>query len=237
MTNNPVLFDFSEFGVHACGRCTSECFAARMNCPYFEDEEYEILEAIIHSEMVYFVLPNYCDYPCANYFIFSERGQCFFHGRPDLPEVYLNIPKRSIVISSTNQEHFIQALTYQSNKEPEILFLSAKEYGKTSISGDLLTSNLDMTKGNAVRHRFITPAVSQPLPGGSPQWRKKRSGKCFLSIRISSVVSRIYPAAPVRNPVGPRRYRPRLAVDLYHSGEERRGHGGSRNKNQKRGAS
>ena len=51
MTKNPVLFDFSEFDVHPCGRCASECFAAWENCPYFEDKEYEILEAIMHSEM------------------------------------------------------------------------------------------------------------------------------------------------------------------------------------------
>jgi hypothetical protein len=105
-------------------------FAEKAKCPYFEDKEYKILEAIMHSEMVYFVLPNYCDYPCANYFIFNERSQCFFQGRPDLLESYLNIPKRSIVISNTNQEHFIQALTYQSNREPEILFLSAKKIRK-----------------------------------------------------------------------------------------------------------
>ena len=100
MTKNPVLFDFSEFDVHPCGRCASECFAARENCPYFEDKEHEILEAIMHSEMVYFVLPNYCDYPCANYFIFNERSQCFFQRKPDLLEAYLTIPKRSIVIMS-----------------------------------------------------------------------------------------------------------------------------------------
>ena len=99
-----------------------------------------MLEAMVHSDMVYFVLPNYCDYPCANYFIFNERSQCFFQGREDLLEAYLKVPKRSIVISSTNQDNFIRALAYQSDKEPEILFLSAKKYGKTSISGDLLTS-------------------------------------------------------------------------------------------------
>ena len=62
MTKNPVLFDFSEFDVHPCGRCASECFAEKAKCPYFEDKEYKILEAIMHSKMVYFVLPNYCDY-------------------------------------------------------------------------------------------------------------------------------------------------------------------------------
>ena len=54
----------------------------------------------MHSEMVYFELPNYCDYPCANYFIFNECSQCFFQRKPDLLEAYLTIPKRSIVIMS-----------------------------------------------------------------------------------------------------------------------------------------
>ena len=144
MTKNPVLFDFSEFDIHPCGHCASECFATRENCPFSDDKEREILESIIHSGTVYFVLPNYCDYPCANYFIFNERSQCFFQGKPDLLEAYLKVSKRSIVISNTNQDNFIQALAYQSDKEPEILFLSAKKYGKISIDGDLLKSEKAM---------------------------------------------------------------------------------------------
>ena len=63
MTQDPVLFDFSGFDIHPCGRCAAECFAARENCPYASDREYEMLEAMIHSDTVYFVIPNYCDYP------------------------------------------------------------------------------------------------------------------------------------------------------------------------------
>ena len=138
LTSDLVLFDFSEFDIHPCGHCDAECFTSRENCPYFADKEYEILEAIIHSDVAYFVLPNYCDYPNANFFIFNERSQCYFQGRQDLLEAYLEIPKRGIVISNTNQDNFIQALAYQSNKNPEVLFLSAKEYGKNGIHGDLL---------------------------------------------------------------------------------------------------
>ena len=140
LTQDPVLFDFAEFDLHPCGHCAAECFAARENCPYYEDKEYEMLETMMHSDVVYFVLPNHCDYPNANFFIFNERSQCFFQGRPDLLEAYLKVPKRGIVISNTNKENFIRALAYQSCTEPEILFLSAKEYGKISIHGDLLTS-------------------------------------------------------------------------------------------------
>ena len=140
VSKDPVLFDFSTFDIHPCGRCAAECFAEREACPFYADKEKEILEAILQSGMVYFVLPNYCDYPNANFFIFNERSQCFFQGRPEMLELYLDVPKRGIVVSSTNKDNFIQALAYHFNSEPEILFLSAKEYGKNSIRGDLLES-------------------------------------------------------------------------------------------------
>ena len=140
MMQESVLFEFSDLDIHACGQCGYECFSRPETCPHIQDAECRLLEAVMQSEMVYFILPNYCDYPCANYFIFNERSQCFFQGKPDLLEAYLRIPKRCIVISGTDQDHFIQALAYQSVREPEILFLSAKDYGKNSVDGDLLTS-------------------------------------------------------------------------------------------------
>ena len=103
--------------------------------------ENHLLDAIIRSDLAYFILPNYCDYPCANFFIFNERSQGFFQGRPDLLDVYEKVPKRAVVISNTNEENFRQALAYQAYKEPDILFLPAKEYGKDSIKGDLLTND------------------------------------------------------------------------------------------------
>ena len=78
LTQDAVLFDFSKFDLHPCGHCAAECFEVREDCPYSEDKEFEILDAVLHSDVVYFVLPNHCDYPNANYFIFNERSQCFF---------------------------------------------------------------------------------------------------------------------------------------------------------------
>ena len=39
---------------------------------------------ITDSDLSYFIVPNYCDYPCANFFIFNERSQCFFQHHPEL---------------------------------------------------------------------------------------------------------------------------------------------------------
>lgn len=133
------LFDFSKIELHPCGRCEYQCFSERKQCPYREDMECRLLEAVTQSDLTYFILPNYCDYPCVNYFIFNERSQCCFQGRADLLDSYEKVPKRAVVVSNTNRENFIKALSYQSVKEKDILFLSAKQYGKVSIRGDLLT--------------------------------------------------------------------------------------------------
>lgn len=145
LSEEAVLFQFSYFEIHACGKCGYECFADRSKCPYYSDMEYRLLDAVTNSDLTYFILPNYCDYPCANYFVFNERSQCYFQGHPELLEAYENVPKRAIVVSNTNEDSFKTALAYQSYKEPDVLFLSAKQYGKVSIRGDLMTDE------NAVR--------------------------------------------------------------------------------------
>ena len=89
LSEEAVLFQFSYFEIHACGKCGYECFADRSKCPYYSDMEYRLLDAVTHSDLAYFILPNYCDYPCTNYFVFNERSQCYFQGHPELLEVFL----------------------------------------------------------------------------------------------------------------------------------------------------
>lgn len=135
---NSTGFCFSEFQIHPCGNCNYDCFTNREGCPYISDREYALLDAICRSETSYFVVPNYCDYPCANFFIFNERSQCYFQGHSELLEQYLNVPKKFIVVSNSISENFRLAFAQHVCDEPEILFLSAKRHGKNSISGDLM---------------------------------------------------------------------------------------------------
>lgn len=153
LTKDSAFFDFSEFSLHPCGRCDYECFTERTQCPYIGDRECEILEAIVQSEMTYFILPNYCDYPCSNYFIFNERSQCYFQGRPELLDAYLNVPKHCIAVSSTDTENIAGAFAYQTAHDPDILFLSAEQYGKKSTDGDLMTSEKAMAEITAFVRR------------------------------------------------------------------------------------
>ncbi len=61
-------------------------------------------------------------------------------------EKYENVRKRAVVVSNTSEENFTRALSYQSYERVEILFLSAKKYGKNSIIGDLLTDKRVVSK-------------------------------------------------------------------------------------------
>ena len=99
-------------------------------------------DKITLSDLTYFIVPNYCDYPNANYFIFNERSQCYFQHHEQLLDRYLSVKKRFIVVSNTQTQNFITALSYQisEGESPDILFLSAKAYQKISVDGDLMTS-------------------------------------------------------------------------------------------------
>lgn len=133
-------FDFSDFTIASCGNCKYECFASGDQCPFIKDKEYQILDAITNSDLTYFVVPNYCDFPCSNFFVFNERSLCYFHNSESLLNAYLNVHKKFVVVSNTNTENFKTLFAYQTNDEPQILFLSSNKYAKRSIDGNLLTS-------------------------------------------------------------------------------------------------
>ena len=138
--SNAKLYDFAEFTINACGGCSYQCFEGGNKCPFFADKECEILNTITSSTVTYFIVPNYCDFPCSNFFVFNERSLCYFHNNEKLLTAYLQVPKKFIVVSNSNLENFKTAFAYHTNDEPDVLCLSAKKYGKVSVDGNLLTS-------------------------------------------------------------------------------------------------
>lgn len=131
------FFDFSSFTVHPCGECGYECFSAPEGQLTWKSvcwtQSYAVTW-LISSCRITAIIP-------AQTSLFSTReASAFFQGRPDLLDAYEKVPKRAVVVSNTNEENFRQALAYQAYKELDILFLPAKEYGKDSNKGDLLTN-------------------------------------------------------------------------------------------------
>ena len=132
------IYSFAELDIHPCGKCDYQCFGSGADCPFIDDDVYRLYDAITHSDRAIFVLPNYCDFPNANFFAFNERSLCYFSKRQDLLDDYSKVPKKFIVISSSESEPIRAALSQHADP-PDILFLSASAYGKKSIAGDLMT--------------------------------------------------------------------------------------------------
>ena len=95
-----------------------------------------MMDAIISSRLVYFLVPNYCGFPNANYFGFNERTVGYFGMDREKMNRYLEVPKRFIIVSNT--EGFEAAMHQQTSDDPKILYLKSGKYKKRSIAGDIL---------------------------------------------------------------------------------------------------
>lgn len=123
-----------------CHGCDYQCLRKEGDCPHRTGAYYDALRAIPASDLVYFILPNYCGFPCASYFAFNERSVGFFGGNQAVLEAYLAVPKRFVIVSNTESQIFTEAMQQQTDQEPKILYLKSKKYEKASICGDILTS-------------------------------------------------------------------------------------------------
>lgn len=133
-------FDFCSESVSPCGKCDYECFKEEKPCTI--DAVNRIFESIVGADLAFFVMPNYCDYPPANYFAFNERSCGYFLKDEKLLSKYLAVKKKFIVVSNTELENFAKAFSYQvaDGEKPDMLFLSAKKFNSISIDGDMMTN-------------------------------------------------------------------------------------------------
>ncbi len=135
-----AVYDFSSLSIAPCGRCSYECFQAGELCPYSHDPEFSICDTLTDSDAACLIVPNYCDYPCANFFAFNERSQGYFQHHPKRLEQYLSVRKKFIVVSNTGQDNFVTAFRdhIPEGWSPDILFLRALQFHRSSIRGDLM---------------------------------------------------------------------------------------------------
>ena len=124
----------------ACGECGYECLRPGASCPTITTDQRRILDSVCNSDLVYYIVPNFCGYPCANYFAFNERLVGYFGMDRVRRNQYWAVPKRFILISNSKTEQFTEAMRQQTNSEPQILFLATGKYRRNSLAGDLMTS-------------------------------------------------------------------------------------------------
>lgn len=131
---NTAVTDLCTTSIAPCGSCDYRCFSGE-DCPH-RDCANELYQAICESERCFYILPNYCGYPPAWFFIFNERGCGFFAGDQARLERYLAVPKAFIVISNTEIDCIAEALKYHVDTQdaPDILTISRSRLGLKSLS-------------------------------------------------------------------------------------------------------
>lgn len=134
------IYNFYENTYKSCGHCDYECFKKRCKV---DDGINEIFKSIVQSEETIFVLPNYCDYPNSNYFLFNERSCGFFNGNKDLLNRYLDIKKKFIVVSNSCNPNFVGALKQHVNEDtkPVILYFNSKKFNQNPLDGTLMSNS------------------------------------------------------------------------------------------------
>jgi len=137
--DNAQIIDFSTANIEPCNHCHCDCFLPEGKCPV-NDDVVSIYEKIMQSEQVFFIVANYCGYPNAKYFAFNERSSAYFLRNRDLLKKYLEVPKKFVVISNSNQDKFTELMQYQvpQGTTPDILFLSSGKFKVSSFAGNLM---------------------------------------------------------------------------------------------------
>lgn len=135
---NVHYFKITADLIPPCHDCDYECLNPQQTCQKVTPYQKQVMDAICDSNLTYFVIPNFCGYPCANYFAFNERSVGYFNIDRKRMDDYMSAKKRFIIVSNSDGETFMDAMKQQTNGEPDILFLKSRKYGRRSTAGDLL---------------------------------------------------------------------------------------------------
>ena len=137
---NVATFTLDANAAQACSNCNYECLTPGQNCPNLSEQQRAVMDAVCGADLVYYLIPNYCGYPCANYFVFNEKCVGYYNGDRALMQKYLGIPKRFIIVSNTEGANFENAVRQQNKGDPDILYMKTGKYGKRSTAGDIMES-------------------------------------------------------------------------------------------------
>jgi len=156
-----VLVNAFDYEIKSCSHCNYECYAeeirgTREECPV-KDDVPKMYELIKDSDMLLFAVPCYGGHTPATYRAWAERVPHLpalnelFKNFEEFQKLFLNKIKGIIVIGNLTAWgdmalHEVLADFYNI-ESPETILLQPREYGRSSLKGDLLESQ-------AVRERL-----------------------------------------------------------------------------------
>ena len=123
-----------------CSDCDYECLRDGEKCPAADHDSDSVMEAICDSDITFFVIPNYCGVPCANYYAFNERSVGWFNGERNKLDRFMAAEKRFVFISNSMSEAFKGVIEQQCAGRSDVLQLASRKYSRRSIDGDILSS-------------------------------------------------------------------------------------------------
>jgi len=141
------LLNVYDFEIKPCSRCQYECFNKNPSCP-IDDDIPKIYKKLEEANIVLFGVPNYGGHISGLYRAFSERMQVL--NAEQIERDFLSKPKGFIIIGNLSAGgdmvlHEVMCDFHNLKIWPEAVLLSAREYGRNSLKGDLLES-LDVTR-------------------------------------------------------------------------------------------
>lgn len=162
-----TVWPLAQANITPCRSCRYECFARADACPYAADDVRTIYDAILQSDLTYFILPNYADCPPALYFAFNERSQCVFQGDEALLNAYLAISKRFIIVSNQPAPAFESIPQYHTAEDsaPALLFLPPRRFSARSIDGSMM----DAAEARELLRQFVQEHEKGAMPQGTAQ--------------------------------------------------------------------
>jgi multimeric flavodoxin WrbA len=139
------IINFFNYEVNPCGLCDYQCFQTE-KCIKTDDAK-ELFEKLTNADIIIYAIPTFGGHLASSFFILSERENGIFRSRLDYYDVdYLRKINLIVIgnLSSGADMALHEAFYGFTNKDfyPESILLSAKEYGRRSINGDLIEDEL-----------------------------------------------------------------------------------------------
>ena len=138
------IVNFFDYDIESCGLCDYQCFPTE-KCIKKDDAKL-IYEKCIHSDIIILAMPTFRGHLSSSYFVFSERAQGVFNGEFDYKKDYLRKINMIVIgnLSSGADMALHEAFYEFTNQSffPEAVLLSSRDYGRRSISGDLIEEQL-----------------------------------------------------------------------------------------------
>lgn len=149
--------NINDYDVQGCGECGYYCFK-NGDCSK-QDDIKKLYKKCFEADRVIFAIPTFCGNLSSMYFKFWERSQALFKDDTEYENDFLK--KISFIIignlSSGGDMALHEALYGFANRSfyPETLLLSSREYGKSSINGDMIETDEVKNRLNSFINRVI----------------------------------------------------------------------------------